>query len=142
MSGGDMRAPITTHAALLLALRQGAGYGLELIRRVESMSAGRVHLAEARVYTALGGLKRQGLVAISRVAPGGRRGARSRTYYELTLRGVEASTIERATLRALATPPPNLPSAREVRLMAQRIVQAGKISEFARDLRAAMPSRS
>jgi len=137
-----MRAPITTHAALLLALRQGAGYGLELIRRVERISAGRVHLAEARVYSALADLKRQDLVAISRVAPGGRRGARSRTYYDLTLRGVETSTIERTTLSALAAPPPSSPTAREVRLMAERMAQAGKISEFARDLRAAMPSRS
>ena len=137
-----MRAPITTHAALLLALRQGAGYGLELIRRVERSSAGRVHLAEARVYSALADLKRQDLVAISRVAPGGRRGARSRTYYDLTLRGVETSTIERTTLSALAAPPPSSPTAREVRLMAERMAQAGKISELARDLRAAMPSRS
>jgi DNA-binding PadR family transcriptional regulator len=137
-----MRSPVTTHAALLLALRQGAGYGLELIRRVQMMTAGSVRLAEARVYSALADLKRRGLVAASRVAPGGRRGARSRTYYELTLRGVETSTLERATLRALAAPARNLPTTREVRLMAQRMAQAGKISELARDLRAAMPARS
>jgi DNA-binding PadR family transcriptional regulator len=136
-----MRSPISTHSALLQALRQGASYGLELIRRVDRMSAGGVRLAEARVYSALSGLKRRGLVAATRVTPGGRRGARSRTCYELTLRGVEASTRERATLRALVTIPPNPPSARQVRLMARRIEQAGKLSAFARDVRTAMRDR-
>jgi DNA-binding PadR family transcriptional regulator len=135
-----MRSPVTTHAALLQALRWGASYGLELIRRVETMSAGRIRLTEARVYPALKDLKRRGFVTASRFSPRGRRGARSRTYYDLTLKGVQVSTLEHAALRALVASPENKLSPREGRLMARRLQQAEELSEFSRELRAAMPT--
>jgi DNA-binding PadR family transcriptional regulator len=139
-----MRTPVTTAAALLQALRSGAGYGLELIRRVRSVSNGQVRLSEARTYSTLKALKRLGLVTASHVTPGGRRGARSRTYYDLTLRGVQSSTTDLAALRSLVADAgrgESRASAEQRRRMARRIEQAEDLSAFGRDLRSGMRSR-
>jgi DNA-binding PadR family transcriptional regulator len=134
--------PVTTHAALLQALRLGAGYGLDLIRRIDRLSQGRIRLSEARVYSALKDLSRRRLVTTSCVTPGGRRGARARTYYDLTLRGVEISTLQYAALSALVAPLPHeTPSHRGSRLMARRLGRAEAVSELAEDLRAGMLAR-
>ncbi len=127
-----MEAPLTTRAALLLALREGPGYGLDLIRRVQERSAGRVRLSAARVYPALKALERQKLVKPSVVVPRGRRGARSRTYYDLTLTGVRASSECRDAVAALAAgrPKPRL-SAIEKKRMAERLLLADELSTMA-----------
>jgi DNA-binding PadR family transcriptional regulator len=119
-----MEVLVTTRGALLQALRQGPGYGLELIRRVANLTDGRVRLTEARVYPVLKALTRGGLVRTSRVVPRGRRGARSRTYYDLTPRGVEVSHRDPDRL-----------------LMARRLDEAEELTAFAEDLRRAMPGR-
>src|SRR6187549_3287204 len=118
-----MEAPLTTRAALLLALRDGPGYGLDLIRRVGGRTGGTIRLSAARVYPALKALERQKLVTSSVVVPRGRRGARSRTYYDLTPTGVRASTACRDAVAALAAgrPKPRLSAAKK-KQMAQRLI--------------------
>jgi DNA-binding PadR family transcriptional regulator len=138
-----MEGLVTTRAALLQALRSGPGYGLDLIRRVEGMTDGRSRLTEARVYPTLKALEGQGLVRAFQVTPRGRRGARMRTYYDLTIRGVQASTEERAVLKALLTRVPAwaVPGKRERALMSRRLLEADALSAFGTDLRAAMTRR-
>src|SRR6187551_3368499 len=120
-----MEAPLTTRAALLLALREGPGYGRDLIRRVGGRTAGAVRLSAARVYPALKALERQKFVTSSVVVPRGRRGARSRTYYDLTATGVRASTACRNAVAALAAGRPKVRlSAAARKRMAQRLILA------------------
>jgi DNA-binding PadR family transcriptional regulator len=137
-----MEVLVTTRGALLQALRQGPGYGLELIRRVANLTDGRVRLTEARVYPVLKALTRGGLVRTSRVVPRGRRGARSRTYYDLTPRGVEVSHRDRLAFFGLAGLRPRGARPEPDRLlMARRLDEAEELTAFAEDLRRAMPGR-
>jgi DNA-binding PadR family transcriptional regulator len=137
-----MEAPLTTRAALLLALRDGPGYGLDLIRRVGGRTRGTVRLSAARVYPALKALERQKLVTSSVVVPGGRRGARARTYYDLTPTGVRASSVCREAVAALAAgqPKPGL-SAAERKRMAHRLIRADELSTIAAALAGAVRSK-
>ena len=48
-----MDTPITAKAALLQALIEGEGYGLELIERVRTRTHGRVKLHQGSIYPAL-----------------------------------------------------------------------------------------
>lgn len=133
---------MTTRAALLLALRDGPGYGLDLIRRVLELTRGQVRLSEARVYPSLKALEKERFARASVMAPKGRRGARSRTYYELTIAGVEASNEYREALRALAAGRPRLPKpapADRVR-MAERLIEADALATFATELAEARPA--
>lgn len=132
-----MEGPVTTRGALLQGLRDGPGYGLELIRRILRMTNGGVRLSESRVYPALKALEAEGLVRASRVAPGGRRGARSRTYYDLTLRGVEVSSLERAAIGGLLAKREG-PRGEDLAVMAARLLEAEDLEEFGEDLREAM----
>jgi len=138
-----VEAPITTRAALLQALRDGPGYGRELIRRVQHMSEGRVRLSEGRVYPVLKALEEEGLVGASEVVPRGRRGARSRTYYDLTLRGVEVSTLQREALHGLVMRRREAERREEwdLEAMGRRVLEAEELAEFGGDLRAAMMAR-
>lgn len=131
-----MELPVTTRAALLLALRDGPGYGLELIRRVLERSGGKVCLSEARVYPSLKALERQKLVRASIMAPKGRRGARSRTYYDLTVAGVEASNECQEALRALVAGRQGLakPTPADRARMAERLIEADALATFAAEL--------
>jgi DNA-binding PadR family transcriptional regulator len=137
-----MESPVTTRAALLLALRERPGYGLDLIRRVLELTRGQVRLSEARVYPSLKALEKGHLVRASVLAPKGRRGARSRTYYDLTVAGVEASNECREALRALVAGHPRLPKpAPADRLrMAERLVEADALATFATELAEARPA--
>jgi len=94
---------VAARTALLQALRRGPGYGRELIRRVRELTGGRVRLAPGSVYPALRALERERLVRSWPVVPGQRRGGRSRTYYELSARGIRAAEVDRGVLGALAT---------------------------------------
>jgi DNA-binding PadR family transcriptional regulator len=137
-----MDSPVTTRAALLLALREGPGYGLDLIRRVVELTRGRVRLSEARVYPSLKALEKEGLARVSIMAPKGRRGARSRTYYDLTVAGVEASNECREALRALAAGRPRLakPAPADRVRMANRLIEADALATFATELAEARPA--
>jgi DNA-binding PadR family transcriptional regulator len=134
-----MRGLLSTKTALLLALREGPGFGLDLIRRLATRTRNRVRLAQARVYPALRALQKEGLVTAALVSPGGRRGARSRTYYDLTVRGVLASAEDGALLASMA----RIRTARAVegsavRRMADRLLQMEELSDLASALRAGM----
>jgi DNA-binding PadR family transcriptional regulator len=134
-----MESPVTTRAAILQALREGPGYGLELIRRLESICGGRLRLSEGRVYSVLAGLEAEGLVRTSRVTPGGKRGARSRTYYDLTIAGVETSASERAILAALVMRRPlSRPSRRVLAAMVRRVAEGEEVADSGEEIRSAM----
>ena len=96
-------------------------------------------LSAARVYPVLRALEAEGLVAARRVSPGRSRGARARTYYELTPRGVEVSSVERRVLERLVRRSIPRPASRTERArMSQRMAEAEEISAAARALRDAM----
>jgi DNA-binding PadR family transcriptional regulator len=127
-----MAGPLTTRAALLQVLRQAPGYGSDLIRRFTKASGDDVHLAPARVYPVLKEIEAEGLVAAVRLAPGGRRGARARIYYDLTPSGLEAATKDRNTLLALLAAPTPLSASEGDRRerMAERLLAADELSEL------------
>lgn len=130
-----MQALLPARVALLLALRDGPGYGRDLIRRVGAAARGAIRLSPARVYGALDALRRAGLLEARRVSPGGSRGARSRTYYELTPAGVLVSSQQRqALLGVLAGRPLERPDAAERSRMASRVAAAEELSLLGRDL--------
>jgi DNA-binding PadR family transcriptional regulator len=131
--------PVTTKLVLLQALRDGPGYGRELIRRVREMTGGSVRLTPGRVYPALKALAAEKLVAPRRVSPGGARGARSRTYYDLTPRGVLASAEQRRLLASIVRGgAPQPPDAAERARMASRILEAEELAELGGELERAM----
>jgi len=134
-----MEAPVTARTALLQALREGPGYGLQLIDRAEILTGGKVRLSQARVYPVLQLLARQGLLRAWTVTPRGRRGARSRTYYELTPVGVRVSSDERAVLASLVgrrTSAP-APTPAQAKRMGRRVLEAEELSSFGEALRSA-----
>jgi DNA-binding PadR family transcriptional regulator len=123
---------VSARTALLLVLRQGPGYGRDLARRIQDVTAGRKRFAEGSIYPALRGLEAARLVRSFKVVPGRRRGGRARTYYELTERGVRDSGTERACLLRLvagATPPVPGPGERD--RMRQRMDLGADLSEAA-----------
>ncbi len=121
---------VTARVALLQALREGPGYGRELVRRIGRASAGRLRFAEGSIYPALRRLQAARLVRSWGVVPGRRRGGRARIYYELTERGVRASEADRAALLRLATPEgPRLPDPEGCRRMLERIELGAELSE-------------
>jgi DNA-binding PadR family transcriptional regulator len=122
---------VSARSALLLALRDGPGYGRELVRRIQSATAHSARLAEASIYPALRALKSERLVHSWEVVPGRRRGGRARTYYELTERGARAAHALREDLLRLAgglSGPPG-PEVRE--RMRRRIEMGAELSEEA-----------
>jgi len=127
--------PLTTRAALLLALRSGPGYGLDLIGRVERMTSGRVALRQGAVYPALNALARQGFLKRWTVVPGRRRGGRSRTYCDLTGEGSARAESHRRTLLACAILAVPRVDQGEIRRMRQRLRRGAELSLFAIDLR-------
>ena len=135
----SVQAPVTTSVALVQALRDGPGYGRELIRRVARITDGALRLTHARVYPALEALARGRLVSARSVAPGGARGARSRTYYELTAQGLALSTQQRRVLAALVRRgEPEQPDVAERARMRQRLLEADEVSALASELERAM----
>ncbi|MDZ4696659.1 MAG: PadR family transcriptional regulator [Deltaproteobacteria bacterium] len=96
-----MDNPVTAKAALLRALVQGEGFGLDLIDRVKVMSGGEVMLGQGSVYPALRDLEREGLVSSWEGEPTAERGGRPRRYYKLTALGKRAALDTRRTVMAL-----------------------------------------
>ena len=126
---------VTARTALLQVLREGPGYGRELVRRISRASAHRLRFAEGLIYPALRHLEAARLVRSWGVVPGRRRGGRARTYYELTERGMRTSEADRAALLRLAAPEgPRLPGPDECRRMLERIELGAALSEAAASL--------
>lgn len=129
-----MRGPLTARAALLLALRSGPGYGIELVRRVGTLLGGTARIGLGSLYPALGNLERDGLVVSRKVLPAPSRGGRSRIYYDLTPRGEEVAAEQRSLLIvALRSPEPTRPDA--VERMRERLRAGARLSEFGMELR-------
>jgi DNA-binding PadR family transcriptional regulator len=130
-----MEPMVSTRTALLQALRQGPGYGLELVARLQRLTGHR--LALGSVYPALEGLKHGGLARAWKVVPGGRRGARSRTYYELTYPGLLRAQADATALRALLTEVPAHPAVRRpsAATLARRLARVSDLIAFTEDLR-------
>jgi DNA-binding PadR family transcriptional regulator len=130
-----MENPLSTRAALLQALRAGPGYGLDLIGRVERMTSGLVRLRQGAVYPALRALEGERLLTRWTVVPGGRRGGRSRTYYELTTTGSAlAESHRRAFLGCSVMAAPRLAKG-EILRMRERLRRGAELSLFAIKLR-------
>jgi PadR family transcriptional regulator PadR len=96
-----MDTPVTARAALLQALVQGKGFGLELIARVEHRTQGRIKLGQGSVYPALRDLEDEGLVQSWDGEPLPERGGRPRRYYELTAEGRRAALEHRDAVAGL-----------------------------------------
>ena len=123
---------ISARTALLLVLREGPGYGRDLVRRIPGATAGGERFAEGSVYPALRGLEATRLVRSWTVVPGRQRGGRARTYYELTERGARASESVRASLLRLAAGAgPRVPGPGERDRMRRRIELGAELSEAA-----------
>jgi DNA-binding PadR family transcriptional regulator len=136
---GLMQAPLTTKVALLQILREGPSHGRELIRRAHRMTGGRLRLSPGRVYPALQALAAERLISGRSVSAGGARGARSRICYELTARGVAASTEQRAVLAAVIhRSTASVPDAGERARMAKRLLDADDLSRAGADVERAM----
>src|SRR5207249_1874542 len=100
-SGVSMDVPVTAKAALLHALFDGDGYGLELIERLKERTHGKLEFRQGSVYPALRELERDQLVSSYETAPTTERGGRPRIYYQITAQGRRALKEQRAVLQAL-----------------------------------------
>lgn len=130
-----MSGPLTTRAVLLQLLREGPRYGAELCQRFKKLTDGRVRLAPGRVYPVLKELEGKGILRAFRVVPRGRRGGRARIYYDLTPRGLKASTKERGMLLALLSPAlSSRPSGRERARMSARLIDTDELSASGAEL--------
>ena len=95
---------IDTRSALLQALLDGEGYGLELIERVKSRTNGAVDLLQGRVYPALRELEAEGLLRSWEGEPIAERGGRPRRFYEITALGRKAALRNRKAVIGLFEP--------------------------------------
>ena len=128
---------LTARCALLLALRQGPGYGRQLMRRVHASTGGRASLAPGSAYPALRALEQQRLVRTWTVVAGRARGGRARTYYELTVAGVRTADTEASALAGIAhfgRPVQSISPADQV-VMRSRIERVAELYESVAQLR-------
>jgi hypothetical protein len=126
----SMELPFSARAALLQALRQGPGYGSELVERIRRLTGHA--LAPGSVYPALRTLKRRRLVRGWTVVPGRRRGGRSRTYYELTYGGLLRALGEGGALGGLISGPQDRTSASRPTpaMLRRRLRRVSDLTEF------------
>ncbi len=96
-----MELLVAAKSALLQALVEGPGYGLELIDRVKDRTSGDVRLGQGSVYPALRSLEVEGLVRSYEGPPLPERGGRPRVYYELTGEGLRAAREQRRAAAGL-----------------------------------------
>jgi DNA-binding PadR family transcriptional regulator len=126
-------AILSAEAALLHALSDGPGFGLDLIGRVRKRSDGRVQLSPGNTYPALERLRRQGLARSWTVGTGK---GRPRCYYELTPSGIDRAASERKILAVFLEPrTARLTTARQRATMAARIEECEELSRIAGALR-------
>jgi DNA-binding PadR family transcriptional regulator len=131
---------VTARTALMQALREGPGYGRDLVRRIGRASSGRLRFAEGSIYPALRRLATARLVRSWDVVPGRRRGGRARAYYELTERGVRVSEADRAALLRLVAPEStHVPDPEECRRMLERMELGSELSETVGQLSLRVP---
>ena len=125
---------------MLLALRRGPVYGRELIRRIGSVTDGRVRLSAGTVYPALRALRAARLVAAWSVVPGRKRGGRARVYYELTVAGVRRAETEARALVELANTGRRVSVTTSVprEAMRERLVRVAELAAAAAQLRGAL----
>lgn len=131
---------LSARSALCQALRQGPGYGRLLMRRVVQATGGQTSLAPGSVYPALRALEAGRLVRSWTVPGGEARGARSRTYYELTVKGVREAEREAEALAgiSLARRAPVRLGPEEEAAMRSRIALVGELYALATELREAV----
>lgn len=86
---------VTAKTALLQALMQGEGYGIDLIERLKKRS---VNISQGSIYPALRELESDGLLASREQDPDPERGGRPRVYYHLTKRGMEQAKKDKEVL--------------------------------------------
>jgi len=136
-----MESPFTARAAILQSLRHGPGYGKELVERI--FHATRHRLATGTAYPALKELQGRGLVRAWKVVPGGRPGGRSRTYYELTYRGLLRAQADAVALGSLLKPEPirHAPSRPSPSTLRRRLARVSDLIAFTEDLRLTGKSR-
>jgi DNA-binding PadR family transcriptional regulator len=133
-----VKSPLSARASLLQVLIEGPAYGSALMARFRDRVGGRARLAPARVYPVLRALEAAGLVRAIPFAPRGRRGARTRVYYVLTVRGRASARAEREMLLSLLAPVPRVtPVATEKARMVERVLEGEAASEAGADLVAA-----
>jgi DNA-binding PadR family transcriptional regulator len=125
-----MDAVLSTSAGILHTLTEGPRYGRDLIRLLDTRAQGALNPRPGTVYRAFGSLVRKGYVRKRIVVPGGRRGARSRTYYELTPRGIAAAERQRKAIAHLLGFPARLHSTAEAHLMEARLRRVAEVSAF------------
>lgn len=119
--------------ALLIALTNGPGFGLELIDRVMQRSQGLVRLNRGGAYLALRRLEGSGLVhGWTRQLS---RSGRPRRYYELTPDGILRAEEMRRALEGLVGPADPAVTPDGARTMADRVSESGALSAFVIRLR-------
>src|SRR5512143_2455289 len=128
---------VTTRTAILQALRQGPGYGRLLMRRVGAATGGRASVAPGSVYPALRALEKARLVRRWTVVTGRVRGGRARTYYELTVAGIQEAEAEARALTRLLSAGQSVreASAAERAAMRERIERAADLLDFETEMR-------
>jgi len=131
---------VTARTAILLALRQGPGYGRQLMRRLRTATGGRASLAPGSAYPALRALEKARLVRKWTVVVGRQRGGRARSYYELTVAGVQEAESEAQALTGmlLAGRSTRESSAAEHEAMRERIERVADLFDFASETREAL----
>lgn len=129
MSG--MSAALSTAAGVLTVLTDGPRYGREVIRLLSARGRGVIHPRPGTVYRAFSSLVRKGYLRSWTVVPGGRRGARTRRYYELTPKGIAAAERQRHAIAALLGLLPERPPSIDPELMGARLHRASEASAFA-----------
>ena len=92
---------VNAATALLQALVQGQGYGLELIERVKKQSKGKIVIGIGSVYPALRSLERQGFGRSWDGEPVPETAGRPRRYYEITADGMRIAGAERKAVAGL-----------------------------------------
>jgi PadR family transcriptional regulator, regulatory protein PadR len=96
-----LKDPVTPRVALLQALIEGEGYGLELAERVKERTGGALEIGQGSLYPALWDLERDGLVTSRETEPLPERGGRPRKYYHLTAEGLRRAREEKEVMGRL-----------------------------------------
>ncbi len=136
-----MEFPLTTRAALLQALRDGPGFGTDLMKRLNQMTIGERSPGPGTVYPALRDLEGEGLVRSWTRQVSGSRG-RPRRYYELTIQGVAEAADLRRLLSELARRPMRVGTKPDKILILSRLRRSVRASAFGMRLRELASSSS
>lgn len=124
-----MKAVLSTSAGILHTLTDGPRYGRD-IRLLSARAQGTLHPRPGTVYRAFESLVRNGYVRSWTVVPGGRPGARSRKYYELTSKGIALAEEQREAMAHLLGFPAPRHSRAESQLMSARLRRVAEVSSF------------